>query len=271
MSRFLVNKKEFEHIKKLRKEIKSQSHRLGYSKYTGKMTYMIQYQKDSLKFYENKKGYDGIAEVIFYFWGEDDNFETNGMQYKTTETSFWHWTTVEDVHALLFDYPHLEYSVHSITSPNKPKITKPSELRGIKQITSIPYIQDRALCGIFLNGNDVWVKHTDYLGTTVDIPHLVGVPLLTRMKVMGLKPKAKKFIYDDNWGSIVQKKQAWVKISNLNHPMHLKTNEYALSNEILSLLGDTEKLSYESLVDTNMSRFWECVVKKVREYSSKVE
>ena len=96
--------------------------------------------------------------------------------------------------------------------------------------------------------------------------HEMGMPLnYFAEKYMG-KNRPKKFIYEDSWGYVVARNEAWIKINNL-------IPEIQSGRFILDIINDTreQQEKYHSfkkyeLIDTDMSRFWENIVKETQRY-----
>lgn len=70
------------------------------------------------------------------------------------------WVRFIECDFLLSSY--IGYSVIQFRRFGEPKLTKPKELKGIKQLCSVDYIPKKNKSSLFLKDNDVYVKHTDY-------------------------------------------------------------------------------------------------------------
>ena len=111
---------------------------------------------------------------------------------------------------LKFLSPKTEYIVLCVGN----KLSKPKELKGIKKFASVSFIPNRCTCQLFLDDSDLYIKHPDYFSPTYCRPEDYGTPLSYRAKKYGISVPKNKFIYDDNWGAIVLRREAWIKISN---------------------------------------------------------
>jgi len=98
----------------------------------------------------------------------------------------------------------------------QPKLKKPKELKGIKQTFSIDYILKKCKCGVFVIGDDVWVRHKDYFSSSLKLPREdIGKPLGALANKYCEKSKKEKFVYPDAWGDIVLKNEAWIRLKGL--------------------------------------------------------
>ena len=126
-----------------------------------------------------------------------------------------------------FLFPKSEYTVLSYGGKG---IAKPAALKGIRKFASVSF-EGMCQCQLFLNGQDLYIKHNDYFSPTYCRPEDVGTPLSYRVKKYGIKENPReKFIYTDNWGSIVLRRVAWIRISSfvpLVH--HLSSAEVAVT------------------------------------------
>lgn len=84
----------------------------------------------------------------------------------------------------------------------EPRLTKPEQLKGLSPIGTIKF--SRASCQVFELGNTTYIKHRDWFSRSISIPEAVKAGLIDKIK--------KKFIYNDNFGSIVLRNEAWLAI-----------------------------------------------------------
>lgn len=106
------------------------------------------------------------------------------------------------------------FEIISITKcpGNGEKLAKPTDLKGVNQIGSVKF--SKALNGVFVCGNDLYIKCNDYFSPSLETqPQDVGTSLSYRVKKYLGKAKTEKFIYADSWGDIVLKQKAWLKFS----------------------------------------------------------
>lgn len=160
----------------------------------------------------------------------------------------------------LHDTP-IVFRVYSMRFYGQPKLAKPKELRGIKQAFSVDYIPRKCRCQVFVKGDDIWVKHRDYFSSLMTIPAGdLGTPLAYRAKKYLNKDISSKFIYDDSWGSIVLRNEAWLVIENL----YKQIREERFPLDIIRDIREGQEMFHEfefgDLMCTDMERMWERVI-----------
>ena len=148
----------------------------------------------------------------------------------------------------------------------EPRLRKPKELKGVKQAFSVDYIPNKCKCGVFLNGNDVWVKHRDYFSDIMELPaEELGQPLgYLANKYCGAE-KSDKFIYPDAWGSIVLRNEAWVHLKDVLLDIRTGMFELDIVNNICRQQEMACGFDEYELVCTPMERFWEKVVHQLED------
>lgn len=161
----------------------------------------------------------------------------------------------------------MRYVEYSFRSYSEPKLAKPKELKGIKNIGSAEFIAKKCNTQVFIEGNNVWIKHTDYFSPTWRHPvgERIDMPLSYYLRKYFGKNKSEKFVYPDGWGEIVLRNDAWIRLDNLV-PMcrYKEMNHTQIAREILQqqkfvVSGMTDEVCLE------WERYWERVVKLVRE------
>ena len=98
----------------------------------------------------------------------------------------------------------------------QPKLKKPKELYRINPAFSVAY-NPKCRCQVFIKGNDVWIKHRDYFSPSLVSPEDRGLGLSLNQlceKYLG-KDRPKKFVYEDAWGDIIARNEAWIVLENL--------------------------------------------------------
>lgn len=85
----------------------------------------------------------------------------------------------------------------------EPKLEKPKELKGIKQSGGAMF-GPKCKCPVFVTESSVYVKHRDWFSRSISIPEAVNRGIISKQK--------SKFIYNDNFGSVVLRNEAWLKI-----------------------------------------------------------
>lgn len=159
------------------------------------------------------------------------------------------------------NYSPITFSIHSARVYGQPKLTKPKELKGVKQILSVDYIPRKCRCPVFIKDDDVWVKHNDYFSQVMrTATDDIGTPMVYRAKKYLRQERKKKFIYDDNWASIVLRNEAWLRIENL----HKQIKEGKFQLDIVRDIREQQEKAHGfdecELCCTDMERFWERLV-----------
>lgn len=155
-----------------------------------------------------------------------------------------------------------KYIVYSHRFYGEPKLQKPKELKGIKSIGTAMY-NEKCNPQVFVIGDDVWVKHTDYFSKTWQPPEdeKIGMPLDYYLKKYFGKSKAAKFIYDDAWGSIILRNEAYVLLKGIV-PVIESNNDHYVADAIVDMQKRSDKYccyrNYPEL-ELEWHRFWESV------------
>ena len=83
----------------------------------------------------------------------------------------------------------------------EPKLEKPKELKGIKQSGGAMF-GPKCKCPVFVIESSMYVKHRDWFSRSISIPEAVNRGIISKQK--------NKFIYNDNFGSVVLRNEAWL-------------------------------------------------------------
>lgn len=143
------------------------------------------------------------------------------------------------------DHVNIKVSIPYMRFYGEPKLTKPKELKGIKQLTSIDFIPNKCKCKIFVKDNDVWILHRDFFSEVVS-EHDYKF--------------RKKFIYNDTFGCVVLRNEAYICIENLmNH-----TNNRKIVSCILRQLEQILHFNEYELEPSEWERFFEKVVGELK-------
>lgn len=109
---------------------------------------------------------------------------------------------------------------------------KPKELKGMKSVFGVKFIKLKSQ--VFVKDNDIYIYHNEYFCPEMPIdPADYGTPFSYRANKYLGKNASKKFIYDDNWGSILLHNVAWCKFVNF-----MKLFEIMKPNDIALLMRD---------------------------------
>lgn len=141
----------------------------------------------------------------------------------------------------------------------QPKLKKPKELYRINPAFSVAY-NPKCMCQVFLEGNDVWVKHRDYFSPSMCEPEDYGKSLNQLCeKYMG-RERPKKFIYEDAWGDVIARNEAWIKLEGLMDDIARGVFPLDIVATIIRQQELTHSMELYELCCTPMERFWEQVI-----------
>lgn len=216
------------------------------------------------KTYELKNGF------YISIWEYEGKY-LGGCQYKDgLDDLCWTWGNVRDFYEDYLNNKDLEFNIISFRKYGQPKLSKPKELSKIKQIGSVDYISKRCSCPVFIVGNDVYIKHRDYFSEMFVPPNSndLGKPLnyILQKYFPDSNQKKEKFIYSDNWSSVVLRNEAWIKLGNLVHIV--KRQDYFEPNvryKIIELQEQYHHMRSGELIPSDMERMWERLLKLVKE------
>ena len=222
---------------------------------------------------------DGIARIRLYKDLDGEYYDIAEYQFMSNDSMIYPCTFTYSnpakVHSLFFVAP-LSCEVVSYRFYGQPKLAKPAELKGIKQSFSADYIPKKCSCPCFVAGNDLWIKHRDFFSAQ-HIPSDIkdnGTPLTYRAKKyfdMDLDGK-EKFIYNDCWGGIVLRNEAWIVFRNIKQA--LIRNENDLSQTLVEMFSKTDfckkhSIDYLDLINSDWQRFFEETARKYNTYIMK--
>ena len=89
------------------------------------------------------------------FWKDDKDY-LDGLQWRYKSDFLWAWSNPEEYYNQ-FCKGKLKFEVYSYRFYGEPKLSKPKELKGIKQAFSVDYIPKKCKCQCFIKDNDLWV------------------------------------------------------------------------------------------------------------------
>lgn len=222
---------------------------------------------------------DGFARIRLYKDLDGEYYDIAEYQFMSNDSLIYPCTFTYSnpakVYSLFFTMP-LSCEVASYRFYGQPKLAKPAELKGIKQSFSADYIPKKCSCPCFVAGNDLWIKHRDFFSAQ-HIPSDIkdnGTPLTYRAKKyfdMDLDGK-EKFIYNDCWGGIVLRNEAWIVFRNIKQA--LIRNENDLSQTLVEMFSKTDfckkhSIDYLDLINSDWQRFFEETARKYNTYIMK--
>lgn len=136
------------------------------------------------------------------------------IQYRMDTDSLWRLGQPEELLSLY--HPAMRLELVSQRRYGMPKLSKPPEIKGVPQSFSLPYIWGgqknvKVTNPVFVKGGDIFIKVRDYMSATFRPPlGFAGAPLSVILKNFFPGKMAKsKFIYDDCWGNVVLRGEAW--------------------------------------------------------------
>lgn len=205
-------------------------------------------------------------DKYLYFWIDENNNYIDGMQYTIKNEIGWTWITPKEFYEKHINKDNkLQFIEYLFRKYGQPKLSKPKELKGVKQAFSVDYIVKKCKCQVFIKDNDIWVKHGDYFSPSMKVrDEDMGMPLEVLCKKYLGKDKSNKFIYPDAWGDIVLKQEAWIKLENLVYRLQIGELELDLLNQILRQQEKVCGFKDYDLCCTDMERFWENVIKETK-------
>lgn len=128
----------------------------------------------------------------------------------------------------------------------EPKLSKPKELKGLKQAGTALF-GPKCKCPFYLAPSHVYVKHRDFFSPDISRTDALRVGIIDKFNP--------RFVYNDSFGSVVLRSDAWLKIPlRLFHNSPFLLPQYSLVyalEESLNLppdsLGSVWPLFFEHL------------------------
>ena len=194
-----------------------------------------------------------------------------GCQYKNgLDDLCWTLGNVKDFYNDYLDNKDLSFQIISFRKYGQPKLNKPKELNKIKQLGSVDYIPKHCSCPVFVKDNDVYIKHRDYFSEQF-VPsdsNDLGKPLNHTIQKYFPDTNTKKdrFVYTDDWGGVVLRDEAWIKLTNLVHI--IKRQDYFepdVRYKIIDLQEQFHHMNRGELMSSDMERMWERLLKLIKE------
>ena len=159
------------------------------------------------------------------------------------------------------------FEVHTFRKYGEPKIKKPKELDKIKSCFKADFIPKKCSCQCFKKDNDLYIHHKDFFSEEMKYENSdFGTPLEYRAKKYLNKDKASKFIYNDLWGSIVCRNEAWIVFRNIFSNKKLFTHSCLLARELLKVFSKYHKVSDTYFVGGEWEFFFERIATEVMKY-----
>lgn len=160
------------------------------------------------------------------------------------------------------DIKFVEYSMRFYGDD---KLSMPKELKGIKQWGSVDYIPKKCKCKVYVENDNVWIKHRDYFSSPMKImDEDIGAPLSYLCKKYLDKNKSDKFVYPDAWGQLICRNEAWIKIENLMLFVRRDEDNSVILSRILRSMEKKLKFRDNELENSDMSRMFEKLIKDLK-------
>ena len=162
-------------------KIKQMSEFIGYDNHNHEV-YKCNYYKGYAYIYLAKDNEDNT----YYDYAEYQEHVEGRLLAPITRTM----STPKEVYNLI-TIQEPEYIIYSHRYYGEPKLTRPKELKGIKQIGSVDFIPKKCKVQIFIKDNDAYLKHTDYFSSSWKPPkgERIDMPLSYYMKKYFSKDK----------------------------------------------------------------------------------
>ena len=163
---------------------------------------------------------DGIVRFRLYKDTDDDlYYDITEYQFISNDRKLLPCTFVysnpADTYNLFFVAP-LTCEIPIYRFYGKPKMSKPSELKNVKQAFSAEW-NKQCKCQCFVKDNDLWIKHGDFFSAShKPSPEDMGTPTIYRLKkYFGSTRSLKSFGYPDCWSEIILRNEAWIVFRNI--------------------------------------------------------
>ena len=88
----------------------------------------------------------------------------------------------------------------------EPKLKMPKELKGIVKSGTVPF-GAKCKCPVYITKTHIYLKHRDYFSPSISMPQAKEAGIIDKWNP--------KFIYNDNFGSVVLRCEAWIRIPKL--------------------------------------------------------
>lgn len=164
----------------------------------------------------------------------------------------------------------MSYERISYRQYGQPKLSKPKELKGIKQSFSGEYIPKKCNCPCFCVGDDLYIQHKDFFSRSFKPPDEdFDKPVAYLAKKYFDHKKSEKFIYPDGWGSIILRDEAWIVFKNIK-PVAERNNSNQLARIMVDMMINSDIIAKRNLSGysefiLHWERFFEDIAKKYQE------
>lgn len=169
----------------------------------------------------------------------------------------------------MIDTPNLEYIIYSHRYYGESKLSKPKELKGIKSIESAVFISKKCNSQIFINWDDIYIKHTDHFSGLWQPPkeERIDKEQSYYLNKYFNTNRKEKFIYAYNYADIVLRNEAWILLRNSIQLIKSTTNHIYFTQLILQQQNKNKYTQFTS--DSTVlewQRFWDNVYTEVKKH-----
>jgi len=117
----------------------------------------------------------------------------------------------------------------------EPPLEKPKELKGLREDFSEDFIPGHCRFKVWVDGDDLWIQCRDWFSSSFrgTDPEDFGAPqgVLLKKYFPEHKVRKSKFVYADNWASIILRNEAWLIYKGVLEDMR-RWREYRERNGI---------------------------------------
>lgn len=174
--------------------------------------------------YFQEKEYNLPYKVEFYFWKDNDNY-LKGMQYRTPDTFFWEWESIDNFIKILngelrLGLNSLKFKIEQWQGyDGVEKLKKPVELKGINPFISVDMGDRKKQLFIKEGLDDMWIKDLGYetyctVSEKIEYPHKQTVRYFNT--------------------------QAWIKVENILEL--IKSDRYFRVDIVKNIVGQEQKV-----------------------------
>lgn len=189
------------------------------------------------------------------------------LYFKEAETD-WLWTP-SSPEIFVSQYLHrksIALSIYSQQQYRGTALKKPEEIKGVQRAFSVP-LHERCVCTCFLHHDDLWIKCRDFFSPIWHPPENdVGFPTRYYMeKYFHSSGPKSKFLYDDCYGSIILRVEAWLVVRNLLPGLSLHG-----TRKTSALVEDQfKKLIGAQLLPPEWNAFWKSTIRAAAKETDK--
>lgn len=136
----------------------------------------------------------------------------------------------------------------------EPKLKMPKELKGIPKVGTVPF-GAKCKCPVYITATHIYLKHRDYFSPCISLQQAKAAGIIENWNP--------KFIYNDNFGGVVLRCEAWLCI-----PEILITQRQGLLPQygLCIAMAQAVNLPEEALFTYDWEHMFEELIKIYRSY-----